>query len=68
MNPNVYYDYMAIIRNLQAKTFKISARNETEARAILNDNLIGDDYIVEDFDLEKQGPSQKKEVTITSDF
>ena len=68
MNPNVYYDYMAIIRNLQAKTFKISARNKTEARVILSDNLVGDDYVVEDFDLEKQGPSQKEEVTLTSDF
>ena len=68
MNSNVYYDYVAIIRNLDARTFKISARDETEATAILNDNLIGDDYIGEDFVLENVGLSQKKEVTITNDF
>lgn len=68
MNSKVYYDYVAIIKNLDARTFKISARDETEAKAILNDNLIGDDYIVKDLVLEKEGVSQKKEVTITTNF
>ena len=68
MSSNVYYDYVAIIRNLSARTFKISARDETEAKAILKNNLNGDDYIVEDFVLEKVGVSQKVKTTITSDF
>ncbi len=68
MNSNLYYDYVAIIKNLDARTFKISARDENEASAIFNDNLTGDDYIVKDFLLEKEGVSQKKEVTITNDF
>lgn len=64
----MYFNFTVYIRHLDVPTWKVVAEDESNARNLINNLLIGDDYTLEDLRFQLEGESNESRSYATSDF